>query len=386
MLLILKDKYQVDLLFEEKILHKVMVPANSIRPSASFEANLEFLLRSTGIQFRKVKKDTYVLLDEKINPAPIQKPLENISGQSAEGNSVKAFELMGRKIKEFSKTNADVPITGRVTDEKGEILPGVNITVKGTLRGVSADASGNYSLMVPEGGVTLVFSFVGYVTQEVPLANRKTLDVILRPDNQNLDEVVVVAFGTQRKESIVGAISTISASDLKVPVSRLSNALAGQIAGIVSVQGSGEPGSGSSFWIRGISSFGANNTPLILVDGIQRSMDLVDPEDIESFSILKDASATAVYGVRGANGIVLITTKKGKYSDKPTINARYERGFLAPTRLPKLANASQWMDYYNDISYDANGSTPFPDHVKQKYLLGRRPGPLPQRGLDENDL
>ncbi|MBO9611227.1 MAG: SusC/RagA family TonB-linked outer membrane protein [Dyadobacter sp.] len=374
MLLKLKDKYHVDLLFEEKIIARVRVPANSIRPSASFEENLEGLLRSTGIQYRKVKKDTYVLLDEKV--VPIQKPLEQVPSRLPE-NGVKAIEILERKIREVPMSNADVPITGRVTDEKGEVLPGVNVTVKGTLRGVSADASGNYSLSVPVGEVTLVFSFVGYVTQEVPLGNRKTLDVILRPDNKNLDEVVVVAFGTQRKESIVGAISSVSASDLKVPVSKLSNALAGQIAGIVSVQGSGEPGSGSSFWIRGISSFGASNTPLILVDGIQRSMDLVDPEDIESFSILKDASATAVYGVRGANGIVLITTKKGKYSDKPTINTRYERGFLAPTRLPKLANASQWMDYYNDISYDANGTTPFPDHVKQKYLSGEDPDLYP---------
>jgi TonB-linked SusC/RagA family outer membrane protein len=374
MLLRLKDKYHVDLLFEEKIVAKVKVPANSIRPSASFEENLEWLLRSTGIQFRKVKKDTYVLLDEKI--VSIQKPLEQVPSRLPE-SGIKAIEVLERKIREVPMASADVPITGRVTDEKGEVLPGVNVTVKGTLRGVSADASGNYSLAVPVGEVTLVFSFVGYVTQEVPLGNRKTLDVILRPDNKNLDEVVVVAFGTQRKESIVGAISSVSASDLKVPVSKLSNALAGQIAGIVSVQGSGEPGSGSSFWIRGISSFGASNTPLILVDGIQRSMDLVDPEDIESFSILKDASATAVYGVRGANGIVLITTKKGKYSDKPTINTRYERGFLAPTRLPKLANASQWMDYYNDISYDANGTIPFPDHVKQKYLSGEDPDLYP---------
>ncbi|WP_225865506.1 SusC/RagA family TonB-linked outer membrane protein [Dyadobacter aurulentus] len=376
MLLILKSRYQVDLLFEEKILNRIMVPANSIRSSASFEDNLEILLHSTGIRFKKVKKDTYVLVDEKISPVPIQKPLEPVSNPSRE-NSVKAIEVIGKKIREVPMSNADVPITGRVTDEKGEILPGVNITVKGTLRGVSADASGNYSLSVPNGEVTLIFSFVGYLTQEVALGNRKTLDVILRPDNQNLDEVVVVAFGTQRKESIVGAISSVSASDLKVPVSKLSNALAGQIAGIVSVQGSGEPGSGSSFWIRGISSFGASNTPLILVDGIQRSMDLVDPEDIESFSILKDASATAVYGVRGANGIVLITTKKGKYSDKPTINTRYERGFLAPTRLPRLANASQWMEYYNDISYDANGLTPFPDHIKQKYLSGEDPDLYP---------
>ncbi len=262
-------------------------------------------------------------------------------------------------------------VSGRVTDEKGDVLPGVNIMVKGTTNGVSSDAAGNYTLEVAEEkGAVLIFSFVGYTSQEISLNNQKKLDVILRPDTKNLEEFVVVAFGTQRKESIVGAISSVSASDLKVPVSKLSNALAGQIAGIVSVQGSGEPGAGSSFWIRGISSFGADNRPLILVDGIERPMDLVDPEDIESFSILKDASATAVYGVRGANGIVLITTKKGKFSEKPSINARYERGLLAPVRVPKLANAGQWMDYYNDISYDANGSIPFPADVRQKYISG----------------
>jgi TonB-linked SusC/RagA family outer membrane protein len=376
-LLKLKEKYQVDLLFEEKILNRIMVPNNLIRPNHSFEENLKTLLQSTGINFKQVKKGTYLLLDERVNPAPLRTPLENLPLHST-GSNVKMINVMDRKINQFSTLmNAEVPITGRVTDERGEVLPGVNIVIKGTSRGVSADASGNYSLSVPEGDVTLVFSFIGYNSQEVVIGKRKTIDVMLRPDNQNLEEVVVVAFGTQRKESIVGAISSVSASDLKVPVSKLSNALAGQIAGIVSVQGSGEPGSGSSFWIRGISSFGANNTPLILVDGIQRSMDLVDPEDIESFSILKDASATAVYGVRGANGIVLITTKKGKYSDKPTINTRYERGFLAPSRLPKLANASQWMDYYNDISYDGNGSTPFPDHIKQKYMSGEDPDLYP---------
>lgn len=269
-------------------------------------------------------------------------------------------------------------ITGTVRSETGEGLPGVSILVKGTSTGTNTDLDGNYRLNVPEGlDATLVFSFVGYITQELALGNRKVLDVDMVPDNKNLDEVVVVAYGTQRKESVVGAISTLTASDLKVPVSKLSNALAGQLAGIVSVQGTGEPGAGSSFWIRGISSFGANNRPLILVDGIERPLDLVDPEDVESFSILKDATATAVYGVRGANGIVLITTKRGKYAEKPTINARFERGVLSPVRVPKLANAEQWMDYYNDISYDANGSIPFPDHIKQKYLSGEDPDLYP---------
>ena len=121
-----------------------------------------------------------------------------------------------------------------------------------------------------------------------------------------------MGYGTQKKESVVGAISTISSQELKVPSSKISNILAGRLAGIISVNRSGEPGAGSEFYIRGISTFGANKNPLILVDGIERSLDLVDPEDIESFSILKDATATAVYGVRGANGVILITTRSGK--------------------------------------------------------------------------
>lgn len=272
---------------------------------------------------------------------------------------------------------ADVPIGGRVTDDKGEVLPGVSILVKGTQIGTVTNASGNYSLSVPSGSITLVFSYIGYVTQEIELGTRKNVDVVLQGDTQSLDEVVVVAFGKQRKESVIGAVTTLSASDLKVPVSKLSNSLAGQLAGIVAVQGTGEPGAGSGFWIRGISTFGANNSPLILVDGIERPLDLVDPEDIESFSILKDATATAVYGVRGANGIVLITTKKGKNTGKPTINTRIERGLLSPVRVAKLANAGQWIDYYNDISFEATGSKAFPDHLKQKYLDGSDPDLYP---------
>ena len=153
---------------------------------------------------------------------------------------------------------------------------------------------------------------------------------------------------------MIGAISTITSEQLQVPVAKLSTSLAGQMAGIVAIQRTGEPGAGADFWIRGISSFGANNTPLILVDGIERSMDLVDPEDIATFSILKDATATALYGVRGANGIVLITTKRGREA-KPAINARVEYGISNPTVTPKMANASQWMDYYNDITLQGNG-------------------------------
>ena len=192
-----------------------------------------------------------------------------------------------------------------------------------------------------------------------------------------MEEVTIVAYGKQRKKSVIGAIKTITSDQLQMPVSKLSNSLAGQLAGIVSMQSTGEPGSGSDFWIRGVSTFGANNRPLVLVDGVERSLDLVDPEDVQSFSILKDATATAVYGVRGANGIVLITTKRGRESGKPVINAKGEYGVLTPTRLPKMANAEQWMDYYNDISFDAARQIPFPEHLKQKYLDGSDPDLYP---------
>lgn len=259
-------------------------------------------------------------------------------------------------------------IAGKVTDELGNPLEGVTVTVKGTNVAVQTDATGGYQIEIPVGGTGLLFTIVGFEPSEQAIQKDNIINVAMVPVVDNLDEAVVVAFGTQRKASVIGAITTVSPNDLKVPVAKISSSLAGQMAGIVSVQGSGEPGSGASFWIRGVSSFGANNRPLILVDGIERPLDLVDPEDVESFSILKDATATAVYGVRGANGIVLVTTKRGKKSEKPLINARFERGVLQPTQLPELASASQWIDYYNDINFEGTSRYAYPQELKDKYV------------------
>lgn len=264
--------------------------------------------------------------------------------------------------------NQDKIISGKVTDEDGHPLAGVTITVKGTGTSTTTEEQGNYSLLMPKNGATLLFSTLGFVSEEVVVNNESTINIILKAFVEDLDEAVVVAFGTQRKASVIGAITSLSPKSLKVPVTKISSSLAGQMAGIVSVQGSGEPGSGASFWIRGVSTFGANNTPLILVDGIERPLDLVDPEDVESFSILKDATATAVYGVRGANGIVLVTTKRGIEGQKPIINARVEYGLLEPVRVPKMANASQWIDYYNDINFENSSRVPYPEHVKRLYV------------------
>lgn len=257
-------------------------------------------------------------------------------------------------------------VTGRVTDSVGNPLKSVSVQLKGSNIGTATDAYGRFSLQAAKGAV-LVFSAVGYMEREVVIENRPILDVVLSAVVADMDEIVTVAYGTQRKVSVIGAITSISPSKLKLPVTQVSSALAGQLAGVVAVQSSGEPGSGAAFWIRGISTFGANSRPLVLVDGIERPLDLVDPEDIESFSILKDATATAVYGVRGANGIVLVTTKRGKISDRPAINIRGEQGYLSPVRMVELADAEQWMDYYNDISFENSSNMPFPEHVKQLY-------------------
>lgn len=193
-------------------------------------------------------------------------------------------------------------------------------------------------------------SLVGYVSQRVALKASGDYTVVLADSVSALDEVVVVGFGTQRRASVVGAITTIEPKRLQIGTSRsMSNNLAGQLAGIIAVQRSGEPGyDNSNFWIRGISTFGGSRGPLILVDGVERSLDNMDPEEIESFSILKDAAASAVYGVRGANGVILINTKRGKVG-KPNVSARFEQGITSPVQLPQFVGAADYLEVMNSI-------------------------------------
>ena len=242
-------------------------------------------------------------------------------------------------------------LSGTVYDELNEPVPGANVYIKDKPGvGVTTDLNGNFKLRVSQYDV-LVVSFLGYENQEKRLvAKQANLKVTLKPASKEIDEVVVVGYGRQKKESVVGAISTVDVANLKVPGASISNVLAGQLAGVVAMSRSGEPGKNSAadFYIRGVSSFKGNSTPLVLVDGIERELDLVDTDDIASFSILKDASASAVYGVRGANGVILITTKKGNVG-KPVINVRTEAGITSPTKMPKMVNSAQWADLYNDI-------------------------------------
>lgn len=267
-------------------------------------------------------------------------------------------------------------ISGKIMNSQGSGINGVSVSVKGNSISTVTDEQGNFSIIIPNSIDILIISIVGYKTQEYHLEGRNVIQVTLEDSIDEIDDVVVVGFGKQRQISVIGSISTTSPQRLNQPVGNLSTSLAGQMAGIVSAQRTGEPGASSDFWVRGVTTFGAGNRPLVLVDGIERPLDLVNPEDMESISILKDATATAVYGVRGANGVILITTKQGKVS-KPEVTLRMESGMLSPTVLPKMANAEQFLNMFNDGYESQFGSKFYSEDIIQKYVNGDDPDIYP---------
>lgn len=266
-------------------------------------------------------------------------------------------------------------ITGTIlTGDTNEPAIGATVYLRNSTTGTVTDVNGKYSITVEGIGGVLEFSYIGYKKQEVAVTGQKTIDIVLQPDTEVLEEVVVVGYGSQKKESVVGAISTLDVTKLTVPGSSISNALAGQLSGIVAMSRSGEPGKNSAadFYIRGVSSFKGTSTPLVLVDGIERDLDLVDTDDIASFSILKDASASAVYGVRGANGVILITTKKGSVG-KPQVNVRTEFGFTQPTKRPQMLGSAEWAELYDE----AYGSQYYSPEDIEKYRTNADPDLYP---------
>lgn len=240
-------------------------------------------------------------------------------------------------------------VTGVVTDTGGTPLPGVNIMLQGgqSNYGVVTDLDGLFKIEV-SGNSTIEVSYVGFITQTIKVRSGQKLKILLQEDAQNLDEVVIVGYGTQKKETVVGSISSVKPAQLHVPVRSLSQSLVGNLAGVVALQSSGEPGKDDAqFWIRGIATFTGDPNPLVLVDGIERPLENVDPLEIESFSVLKDASATAVYGVRGANGVILINTRRG-YDGPARIDVRYEHGFSAPSKRLSFVDAATRSMLFNE--------------------------------------
>ncbi|MDD3333811.1 MAG: carboxypeptidase-like regulatory domain-containing protein, partial [Proteiniphilum sp.] len=250
-------------------------------------------------------------------------------------------------------------IRGKVTDKDGEPLPGVTIIILGTSKGVITDNDGSYTIEVQPTD-KLVFSFVGMENQIIEIGSKTTINVELFEKVDELDEVTIVGFSKQKKESVISSITTINPSELKVPSSNLTTALAGKVAGMISYQRSGEPGEDdASFFVRGVTSFSYARGPLILIDGMEMSSgDLarLQPDDIKSFSIMKDAAASAQYGARGANGVILVTTKDGS-EGKAKINFRYETSVSSPTTNVELADPITYMHLNNEAVLTRNPLT-----------------------------
>lgn len=235
----------------------------------------------------------------------------------------------------------EVTLRGKVTAAiDNEPLPGATVSVINTVIGTTTDIDGNFALIVPSNAKVLVVSFVGMETQEIEIGDKRNFSIVLEESSEMLDEVVAVAFGTQKKTDLVGSVTSLTPSELRVPASNLTTALAGQAAGVISYQLTGEPGrDNAQFFIRGVTSFGTGKVdPLILIDGVElgvTEMARLRPDDIESFSIFKDATSTALYGARGANGVIYIVTKQGK-EGKPKINFRAEGSLSTATQNIEL--------------------------------------------------
>lgn len=276
------------------------------------------------------------------------------------------------------KEMQSIEVSGKVIDGSGQPLVGANVLEKGTANGTQADFDGNFKLSVKDKNAVLIVSYTGYLMKEVPVKLKTTdLTIVLQDDATSLDDVVIVGFGKQKKESVVSSISTIKGEELKLPSRSLSNNLAGRVSGIIAVQRSGEPGyDNSEFWIRGISSFKGGTTPLVLVDGIPRNMNDIEPDEIETFSILKDAASTAIYGAEGANGVVLITSKRGKVQ-KTLISYRGEYSLLQPTRLPEFLGAVDFMKLYNEGLSNEGKQPKFSDEVIARTQSGLDPDLYP---------
>ncbi len=261
-------------------------------------------------------------------------------------------------------------VTGTITDsETGEPMPGVNIVIKGTNNGSISDISGKYTLPSPSGNATLVFSFIGYVTQEIPLNSRTLIDVSLVSEIKGLDEVVVVGYGTQKKVNLTGSVSSISSEVLENrPVPNVGTALLGVSPNLnIELSGyGGEPGASVNWNIRGMGSISGNDSPLILVDGVEMDISSLDPSNIESISVLKDASASAIYGSRAPFGVVLITTKKGKRGDAVRIEYNNNVAFGAPLGIAHMENSVIFATAYNQASANAGSPAVFPDEQVQR--------------------
>lgn len=272
---------------------------------------------------------------------------------------------------------------GKVVDKMNFPVIGATVAIKGTTTATACNVEGMFQLQGVKVGDVLTVSFLGYVSKDVTITNESALKITLDDAVEQIEDIVVIGYGTQKKSSVVASINSVDASQLMGVQRNVKNALAGQVAGVIAVQRSGEPGAeGTSFWIRGQSSYAGGTNPLVLVDGVPRSMDDIDVDEIDTFTVLKDAAATAVYGAEGANGVVLINSKRGRVQKtKMTVTAQVTG--IQPTRIPELLNSYEYLSLYNEGFWNERGnpitqySDPYSADAIEKYYTGVDPDLYP---------
>lgn len=339
----IKAHYNVSFLYEPVTLQdkKVKVPVNY---RSKVETTLSRLLEPEGLIFKRINQKTYSILSQE--SSKVVTPVERdalLNNMEIDPGSTIEEQVVEKYI-----APVDIIVSGVLTDEADSPLPGVNVLLKGSTVGTTTDAQGKFSLSVPDENAVLVISFIGYTTQEIVVGNQTNINVKLVPDVKQLGEVVVVGYGTQKRTSVTGAISSVSSEEISVqPVVSIGQALQGRVAG-VTVVNNGAPGAAPIVRIRGVGTVN-NANPLYVIDGFPtEDLNSINPKDIESLEVLKDASAAAIYGSRAGNGVILITTKKGS-NKKLSVNLESYYGVEQAWRKLDLLNTDQYISYATDL-------------------------------------
>ncbi len=364
----LSQQHQVSILFEDATVQGFVVNPDKIK-RGRLESKLEDILKPCSLTYKKVNDNAYIIM---VVATPQSSDKRSQEGMRKSESSVPSLpsQTEGKIAIQTQKTELNEPIkleiveqtvTGKVTDgESGEGLPGVSVVVKGTQKGAITDIDGAFSLSVPDGKATLVFSFVGYESQEAVVGNSSVINISLKPDLKTLDEMVVVGYGEQRKKDLTGAVASLQTKDItRANPVQAAKAIQGQVAGATVTKTSNKPGAPFGITIRGENTINNSTEPLVVIDGLMGgNLNTLNPNDIQSMDILKDASSTAIYGARGANGVIIITTKKG-VSGKPRVSYDAYIGSKVPGHLPKMANAQEFYKYnYTDrIAEGLTGNT-----------------------------
>jgi TonB-linked SusC/RagA family outer membrane protein len=385
----LENRFNVYFNFDE-----VDVGQQTVNAPPKTSVNLDEALRSVldplQLKYEKVGDKYYT-----IYPQRSRKPDSEVQKQAAQESTSGLKEIVfpaGSENQTADAAKAALQISGKVTDDKGAALPGVTVLLKGTVTGTATNAEGTYSLTVPDGNGTLIFSYIGFITEEVAINNRSTIDVSMVTDIKALGEVVVVGYGTQKKSDVTGSLSSISSKDFQEqPVTRADQILQGRAAGVQVTNAAGAPGGDVRIRIRGANSINGDNNPLYVVDGfVGADFNTINPEDIASIQVLKDASATAIYGSRGANGVIIITTKSGsKGGMQVNFGTRFSTSEVIKTI--ETLNAAEFAETVNARAlatgtnpkftadqidaYRLNGGTDWQDEIFRKaggmeYLMG----------------